>query len=341
MNLPPLRSRLARALLVVPVAGAVVALAWWRGPDFGLVGDAFAAVEWRRVVVAVLINLVSVIVRSVAWKIVVDQALPPPHPPVRSVFAAFCVGLLANAALPGRVGELARVAVLARRVRRRAGAWAAIAGSVFAHRMFDVLASVSLVVFVLYTAKIPDWASRALGIVLGVGLGLLLGAFFLARRHHRPLTDELGPVRRLIAMARQGLAVLHRPAPAVAALCFQVLGWTAQLFAVWTACRAFDIHVPIAAAGLVLILMNLATVFPLWPGNIGLLQAAVALPLISYGVRYAHGFAFGIGLQAIEASVGVSLGLLFLAREGFSFAMLRHMPDVTEVDVDEPVERIA
>ena len=34
--------------------------------------------------------------------------------------------------------------------------------------------------------------------------------------------------------------------------------------------------------------MNVATVFPLWPGNIGLLQAAVALPLVSYGVPYAR-----------------------------------------------------
>jgi hypothetical protein len=31
-------------------------------------------------------------------------------------------------------------------------------------------------------------------------------------------------------------------------------------------------------------------------------------------------------LQAIEASVGVGVGTIFLAREGISFAMLRVMP---------------
>src|SRR4029453_3500455 len=68
--------------------------------------------------------------------------------------------------------------------------------------------------------------------------------------------------------------------------------------------------------------------FPLWPGNIGLVQAAVALPLFQYyGVAKANGIAFGFGLQAIEASVGVGVGLIFLAREGLSFAMLRVMPD--------------
>ena len=73
--------------------------------------------------------------------------------------------------------------------------------------------------------------------------------------------------------------------------------------------------------------MNIAIVFPLWPGNVGLLQAAVALPLRDYGVPYATGFAYGLVLQAVEVSVGVGLGLIFLAREGISFAVLRRMQD--------------
>jgi hypothetical protein len=83
----------------------------------------------------------------------------------------------------------------------------------------------------------------------------------------------------------------------------------------------------------VLVLMNVATVFPLWPGNVGLLQFAIAAPLTEYGVSYAHGFAYGIGLQAIEASVGVGVGLIFLAREGLSFAMLKVMPDAAQAEV--------
>jgi len=100
--------------------------------------------------------------------------------------------------------------------------------------------------------------------------------------------------------------------------------------------RAFGIHEALPAAGLVLVLMNVATLFPLWPGNIGLVQAAVALPLFQYyGVAKANGIAFGFGLQAIEASVGVSVGLLFLAREGLSVAMLRVMPDVGQAEVPD------
>jgi hypothetical protein len=88
-------------------------------------------------------------------------------------------------------------------------------------------------------------------------------------------------------------------------------------------------------AALVLLLINIATLLPLWPGNIGIVQAAVALPLVSYGVAYSRGFAFGIGLQVVEMSVGIGLGLVFLAREGLSLAVLRRMPTADEAAEDE------
>ena len=88
-------------------------------------------------------------------------------------------------------------------------------------------------------------------------------------------------------MARHGLGVMRSPLGAAGAVFFQILGWVFQLFAVWTAMRAFDIHAPLPAAGLVLLLMNVATIFPLWPGNVGLVQVAIASALAGYGVPYA------------------------------------------------------
>jgi uncharacterized protein (TIRG00374 family) len=327
VRVPFPRRRSLRFTLLAAVLAAAAALVWWRGPSWQLVQDAFESVYWKWIVAAIAVNLLSVVVRSLAWRTVIHQAMPPPHPRYRSVFSAFCVGLFANAVLPGRIGEIARVAVLNRRLPRRRGLWATLVGTVFAHRVFDLVAFMLLIFYVLATARIPSWAITSL-VAFGIAaLALLLFAVASARRHHRPVLDELGVVRRLLTMARQGLGVMRAPLAASVALAYQVVGWTLQLLAVYAVMRAFNIEEPLAAAGLVLLLMNIATVFPLWPGNVGLLQAAVAFPLVSYGIDYAHGFAFGIGLQAIEASVGVGVGLLFLAREGLSFAMLRSMPE--------------
>jgi glycosyltransferase 2 family protein len=330
-----------RLLLVLPVLAVAIVLIVWRGPDWHLVHDAFTVVSWDWVIVAVALNLLSVVTRSLAWDTAIKESMPPPHPKYSLVFSAFCVGLFGNAVLPGRVGELARVAVLRRRMPGRSGTTARLVGSVFAHRMFDLFPTIVLVVWVLFTAKIPGWAYLSIEVALGAGILLFLVAVTLARRHQSGAVEGMGRVRMLWARARQGLGVMRRPAAAARAGAFQFAGWTCQLFAVWSAMRAFHIHLPLAAAGLVLVLMNVATIFPLWPGNVGLTQAAIALPLVNYGVDYAHGFAFGIGLQLIEASVGIGVGLIFLAREGLSYATLKQIEESSEhPEEDEPqVER--
>jgi len=316
--------------IVVALGAIVTALIVWRGPAWSQVGDAFGAVTWRWVLVAIGLNFMSVVARSFAWSTVIAQAMPPPRPGYRLVFSAFCVGLLGNAVLPGRIGELARVAVLTRNMRMGGGRWATLVGTVFVHRVFDLVPVLALVVYVLVAADIPGWATTSLTLVAAVGAALIVFALVSARRHDRSALDGLGPARRLVTMARNGLGVLRSPVAATQAIALQFVGWWCQLLAVWTGMYAFHIHEPLHAAALVLVLMNVATIFPLWPGNVGLLQAAVALPLVQYGVGYTRGFAFGIGLQAIEASVGVGLGLLFLAREGLSFAMLKRMESDAE-----------
>ena len=340
------QSPMVRLAILALAVAITVALVIWHGPDTDLVANAFEAVTWSWVAIAVGLNLLSVVVRTSSWRVIILQAIPKPWPSWRVVFSAFCVGLLGNVALPGRVGELARVAVITRHLRRRPGTWATIVGTVFAHRLFDVVAATGLVVYVLYTSRIPDWAKPALAVVIGVGLGLLIAAFLLARRHPQPTHEAPEDFRCRSPADRDGARGPHGAAPSRArdlGALLQLLGWTAQLLAVWAAMMAFQIHAGVHAAALVLLLMNVVTLFPFWPGNVGLLQAAIAFALLSYGVRYAHGFAFGVGLQAIEASVGVGLGLFYLAREGFSFANLRRMPDVTDVEVEEDgrVERIA
>ena len=327
------RSHLLAAAAVVLLSVVSTVLVWWRGPEWGRVWNAFELVSWHWVAAAVGLNLLSILARALAWRTVVDQAITP-APPFGRVFSAYSVGLLGNAALPGRVGELARVAVLSRRMERGRGATATLLGTVFAHRVFDLFPALVLIAYVLLTAEIPHWAVTSLVVVAGLGVVLFAFALVGGRIRQHPALHELGRARRLVSTARQGLGVMKTPLAAVVAVWFQSLGWFLQLLAVWATMRAFEIDAPLHAAALVLLLMNVATVFPLWPGNIGLLQAAVALPLVSYGVAYARGFAYGLGLQMIEVFVGVGLGLTFLAHEGLSFATLKEMPD-TEADLPE------
>jgi uncharacterized protein (TIRG00374 family) len=319
-----------------------IVLIWWRGPDWGSVLDAFRFVIWSWILLALVLNVFSTLARALSWRLTIGQALPEENQPrLVHVLSAFGVGLFANAALPGRLGELARVATLRRHLPEAPpGTSAALVGTVIAHRLFDLVPATILVVWVLATAEVPHWAVVAILIAAAVGLALFTAAFLGARRHHRPMKlESMGSVQRLLVMARQGLSVLKAPATLVGAVLLQCLGWLLQLLAVWVAMKAFEIDAPLPAAGLVLVLMNIATIVPLWPGNVGLVQAAVAIPLRNYGVPYATGFAYGLVLQALEMACGVGLGLIALAREGISFAVLRRMQD-DEVSSEDAVAEV-
>jgi hypothetical protein len=327
------------ALVLGTLALALLAL-WWRGPDWDSVYHAFDFVEWYWVALGVLLNLASTLARAVSWNLTITQALPQPHPRFTHVFSAFGIGLLGNAVLPARAGELARVAVLRRHLphERGTGTSATLLGTVFAHRLFDLPAVALLVVYVVLTARIPHWAVTSLAIFGLVAVALLAVGVLSARARGEPPASAT-TARRLLAMARQGLAVLRAPVPAAGAVVCQLVGWFLQLLAVFAILQAFGVDAPLPAAALVLLLMNVATIFPLWPGNVGLLQAAVALPLRQYGVAYPTGFAFGLVLQAVEMSVGVGVGLIFLAREGISLASLRRMEEDEESEAEELLEQ--
>jgi uncharacterized protein (TIRG00374 family) len=337
-----LKSGWTQTAIALALLALAFVLIWWRGPDWGSVLESFRLVAWSWIVLALALNVVSTLFRALSWRLTVGQALPPEHHPrFIHLLSAFGVGLFANAALPGRLGELARVATLRRHLPDAPpGTTATLVGTVIAHRLFDLVPATILVAWVLATAEVPHWAVVATLAAVGVGFALFTAAWLGARGHHRAIVhDSMGTVRRLVVMARRGLAVLKEPVPLAGAVFLQCLGWLMQLLAVWAAMQAFGIDAPLPAAGLVLVLMNVATIVPLWPGNVGLVQAAVALPLRNYGVPYATGFAYGLALQAIEMACGVGLGLLALMREGVSLAVLRRMEE-DEESAENAVEAV-
>ena len=154
--------------------------------------------------------------RALAWQLTIDQALPEPHQPR---FDPGLLGVLRRAArergrCPGGSASSRAWRVLRRHLPRRPpGTSATLVGTVFAHRLFDLVPATILVIWVLLTAKVPHWAVVALVIVALVGVRALHGRAGSAReRHHRPIVREgMGSVRRL---ARHGAAGAGRAASA-------------------------------------------------------------------------------------------------------------------------------
>jgi hypothetical protein len=323
----PRRRRLLHAGLIAVAAAGVIALLVVHGPNWTKVGQDLAGMSWGWAAVAVVLNLISALARAMSWDNVIKEAVPPPHPRLIDVWSAFFVGIFANGVLPGRVGEVARIGVLMRRMpkRERPGLWQAFIGSVLAHRILEVFPSIALFGWVLVAAKIPTAARTACWGVVAAGVAFVVVGVALARRHEQGGVEDKGRFGAFVARIREGLGILRRPVPSLISAGWQTLGWGLQLGAVWSALVAFNIHRPVVAAAAVLAMMNVALILPLWPGNVGLQQLAIVVPLAAYGVAHSRAIAYGIALQVIESSVGYTFGIACLLREGLSLQRLRAM----------------
>src|SRR5262249_4564485 len=122
----------------------------------------------------------------------------------------------------------------------------------------------------------------------------------------------------------RGQALLRSPRHATRAFVAGALSWVAQVAGILWALAAFGIRFGVAAAALVFLTTTLVQLVPLLPANVGVFQGAAAVALTqTYGIDAAHALAFGVGLQVLEMSLGVGLGLIFLWREGLGLRETR------------------
>jgi phosphatidylinositol alpha-mannosyltransferase len=107
------------------------------------------------------------------------------------------------------------------------------------------------------------------------------------------------------------------------------ISWVMQLAGIYWALRAYGIDEGLGAAGVVFLASNLVQLFPITPGNLGVFQGATAGGLsVLYPVSSDLALTFAIGLQLIEAALGVGIGFVFLSLEGLSVAELRRQVEV-------------
>jgi uncharacterized membrane protein YbhN (UPF0104 family) len=93
------------------------------------------------------------------------------------------------------------------------------------------------------------------------------------------------------------------------------VSWTLEVNVILIAMRAVGLAMPLAAAILVLLAVNLALAFPLAPpGNLGTLEVGATLALLGFGVAKEQALAFGLVYHFLQIiPVGI-LGLVLAGR---------------------------
>lgn len=321
--------------LRIVLLGGAAALVVWK-VDMEAVRAALHPQSWAFIVAAIAANTASVVFKGLAWKGVVD-GLPAirARTRLRDLVSPLFVGFLFNTVLAARLGEFVKVLLARRRLAARGEnvGNTMLLGSVVVENLVSTIAWVAVVVTVGLFLPLSRsvWITT---LIVGFGcLAIVLVALFRSPGKHMPPWMSTGPlwVRATRAFARLWGAVreshigLRNPRQFAAVALPSIASWGAQLVGIYCALRAFGLDVAgWSGAGLLLVTVTVAQIFPVLPGNVGVFQAAVVVPLThTFPVSSATALAFALGLQATEVVVGVAIGFVFLTIEGISFRQLR------------------
>jgi len=312
------------ALRRIATVGGLAVVAWFSVThvDWAEIGAAMRGADPVWLAAAFALNLVSLGVRGAGWTVAARAAVERPLS-LGAAERAFFVGQAVNTVVPGRVGEPAKALVAQRHLDPSGPTFTALLGSVFAHRLMDVVPLSLATAWVLAAGDLPDGlrisvvATVAVSAVCIAVAVLVAGAGRFAGDERRAL--------RLLGGLRQGFVVLRRGGPLMWATLLETVGWGIQIGVVWLAFQGFHLDAAPVDAAAVVIATNAATLIPLWPGNVGLFQVAVAVALDPAGVPRATGIAYGLALQGVEAASALLGGAVAGVVEGLRPGELRRL----------------
>ncbi len=303
------RSGLARGLVGVLISAVALAgvLAW---VDVAALREALRQASGRAFAHAAGWFVLAMLARAWAWR-----ALLGPRVALADAFWALQLSFLANNLLPLRLGEALRVWA----VHRAAGVpWSRGVASVALARLTDAALLAAMAVLLWPGLRMQASLRWTLVGSLLVLIVLLAGLAALARWGEAWLARW----PRVMAEARAAAALLTPRALATFVL-GKGLTW-ALLTAYYRALLvAFVPTVSWREAAWAMSVSTLGIALPSAPGYVGVYEAAAVAALALLGVPPETGLAFALAQHGLYLLLTVGLGLLALARFGWSWAFWR------------------
>jgi uncharacterized protein (TIRG00374 family) len=255
-------------------------------------------------VAAALITVVlQFLVLASRWRMLLPVDSEGQRVPLRTVAEALLVGILANAALPARLGEVARTVAIA---RRGAVDVAGSAGTVVLERVLDLSVLASAALLAAWVAGAPWLPSQSLAIVTVSGIAaivlLMSGAFprLIVRLPERILDrSRQHATLRWLARLVHGVHAGRRPQLLVVGLVATATSVLLDGVIVWLVGFALGLPLTWAEALLLATAGVLVTAVPSAPANIGTYEFAVSWVATSLGIPAEAGLALAVVTHVI------------------------------------------
>jgi len=297
--------------------------------------------------------------RALRWRLLLKSAC---HLPVNQVFHPLMIGFMINCVLPGRLGELARPAIINRQSHV---AFATALTTVMTERIFDMALLLGMLAMVLNSVSIsPDiylnFGDHRLDkqLLMTIARGMItvgaLAALAMLALSARRVRDGLGkfimklpsycvflpphrqkwlqssacePVTRMLDHVGKGLAMLNRPGRIAWCLALSAAIWmlgALSYYLMILGCPGVTLNLAQTTAMMVIICFFIA--LPSVPGFWGIWEAGGMFALALFGIHSTDGAGFTLVNHAVQIFTVIAIGLISAVVTGVRFWKIK-LPD--------------
>lgn len=302
----------------------------FRKIDFNLLWTALVRVDYRYILLAVVCTFVSYFLRAVRWHYLL---IPEKRIPLSSLYPATIIGYMANNLLPARLGEFVRAFVLAQREGLQTPT---VFASLVIDRLFDGFTVMLILLFTLFTMRLPQGMSEAETVLRTGGIvtfvlyaAVVIFLLLLKRQTIRTLawtevllkpfpekiSDKIIP---LLGSFIGGIRMSSKGGHIAAVLVSSLSVWLFCVIPVNLVLLGFGIHLPITASMFILVLLVFAVMVPASPGFIGTYHYACFKGLSAFGVPESTAVSIALVLHGTSFFPVIIAGLYYLWKNKLS-----------------------
>jgi uncharacterized membrane protein YbhN (UPF0104 family) len=284
-------------------------------------GEQLADVGWLALAIALTFHFLKILVRTFAWRNILQASYPDVRVPWRPVCGAYIAGVGVNSIVPGRGGDLVKLYLVHRRLPETT--YTTLASTLLTETVFDIVLATLIFLWALTQGVLPslhvlpnlpsfDWGwlladtRTGAAVFAAVSLGLILLVWW-ASRHVENFKQRIG----------RGLVILRDPRRYLREVAsWQALSWVFRLASLYFFLEAFHVTATVHNALLAQVVDSLSTLLPFSPGGAGTKQGLLVYVLNGEAAS-SRLLAFSVGQYVAVTIFNVAIGAIAI------YAMLR------------------
>jgi uncharacterized membrane protein YbhN (UPF0104 family) len=284
-------------------------------------GEQITGVGWLALAIALGLHFLKILVRTFAWRNILQASYPELRVPWRPVCGAYIAGVGVNSIVPGRGGDLLKLYLVHRRLP--ATTYTTLASTLVTETLLDLVLALAIFLWALTQGVLPsldvlpnipsfDWGwliarTKAGATVFALLTTAAIVLIWWASRHVENFKQRVGA----------GFAILRDPgryAREVAS--WQLLSWVLRIASLYFFLEAFHVTATVHNALLAQVVDSLSTLLPFSPGGAGTKQGLLVFVLDGEAPA-SKLLAFSVGQYVAVTIFNVAIGAIAI------YAMLR------------------